>query len=410
MNIFFIIILTTLLLDFFIEQASNYLTIHSLKPELPHEFKDVYDHEKYAVSQQYSKSNTRFNIISSTSNRMILLGFWLLGGFNVFDIWLRSFSFSSLITGIFFIGLLVVANQIITLPFAIYKTFIIEEKFGFNKTTTKTFILDLIKSAVLGLILGVPILGAVLYFFESFGESAWIITWITITAVTIILQYIIPTWIMPLFNQFTPLEEGDLKNSILTYAQSVNFPLKDIYVMDGSKRSSKSNAFFTGFGKNKRIALFDTLIAQHSVDELTAVIAHEIGHYKKKHIQQGMIISILHTGLLLFLLSLFLNNSLLFGAFFMENTSIYAGLIFFGMLYSPIELLLGMVMQKLSRHNEFEADRFSVETLKKPQVLIDALKKLSANNLSNLTPHPLTVFLEYSHPPVMARIEAIRKN
>lgn len=410
MNIFFIIILTTLLLDFFIEQASNYLTIHSLKPELPHEFKDVYDHEKYAASQQYSKSNTLFNIISSTSNLMILLGFWLLGGFNIFDIWLRSFGFSSLVTGIFFIGLLVLANQIITLPFAIYKTFIIEEKFGFNKTTTKTFILDLIKSAVLGLILGAPILGAVLYFFESFGESAWIITWITITVVTTILQYIIPTWIMPLFNQFTPLEDGELKNSILTYAQSVNFPLKDIYVMDGSKRSSKSNAFFTGFGKNKRIALFDTLIAQHSVDELTAVIAHEIGHYKKKHIQQGMIISILHTGLLLFLLSLFLNNSLLFGAFFMENTSIYAGLIFFGMLYSPIELLLGMAMQKLSRHNEFEADRFSVETFKKPQVMIDALKKLSANNLSNLTPHPLTVFLEYSHPPVMARIEAIRKS
>ena len=223
------------------------------------------------------------------------------------------------------------------------------------------------------------------------------------------MQFIAPTWIMPLFNKFTPLEDGDLRSAILSYAKSVQFPLENLFVMDGSKRSSKSNAFFTGFGKHKRIALFDTLIEKHSIQELVAVLAHEIGHYKKKHILQSMIISVIHMGVMLFLLSIFLSHEGLFTAFYMDEMSIYAGLIFFGMLFSPIEEILSVVMQLFSRKNEFEADRFAVETTREHESMINALKKLSVHNLSNLTPHPLYVFFNYSHPPVLERIKAIRE-
>jgi STE24 endopeptidase len=227
--------------------------------------------------------------------------------------------------------------------------------------------------------------------------------------VSLAMQFIFPTWIMPLFNKFTPMESGELKEAILKYARSVNFPIKNVFVMDGSKRSSKSNAFFTGFGRNKRIALFDTLIEKHTVPELVAVLGHEIGHYKRKHILQGMVISILHTGVLLFLLSVFLNSAGLYGAFYMEQHSVYAGLLFFGLLYTPIELLLSIVMQMVSRRNEYQADHFAAETIDEPESMVDALKKLSASNLSNLTPHPFYVFLNYSHPPLLQRIQAIQR-
>lgn len=407
MNIFLIIILATVIFSFLLEMLTDYLTVKSLKPELPAEFADVYDEEKYAKSQNYTKENTGFGMITSSVDLILLLGFWFSGGFNWLDQLIRSFGYGSLVNGILFIGALLILKGTAGLPFSIYHTFVIEEKFGFNKTTVKIFITDMVKGLLLGLILGVPLLLAVLFFFESTGEWAWLICWIALSLFTLVIQYIAPTWIMPLFNKFTPLEDGELKSSIMRYAQSVNFPVQDVYVMDGSKRSSKSNAFFTGFGKNKRIALFDTLIAQHTVEELTSVIAHEIGHYKKKHIQQGMIISILHSGVLFFVMSLFLNNRILFDAFFMETTSVYAGLVFFGMLYSPVEMLLSVVMQMVSRKNEFEADAYAAETYGNSQAMISSLKKLSVHNLSNLTPHPLNVFLNYSHPPVMERIRGL---
>jgi STE24 endopeptidase len=217
-----------------------------------------------------------------------------------------------------------------------------------------------------------------------------------------------PTWIMPLFNKFTLMESGELKEAILRYTLSVNYPIKNVYVMDGSKRSGKSNAFFTGFGRSKRIALFDTLIAQHTIPEMVAVLAHEVGHYKKKHILQGIIVSIINAGIIFFLLSLFLGSHDLYQAFHMKQESIYTGLLFFGLLYTPIELILSFVIQMVSRKNEYEADRFAAETIDEPRNLIDALKKLSATNLSNLTPHPFYVFLNYSHPPLMQRIHAIQ--
>jgi STE24 endopeptidase len=263
---------------------------------------------------------------------------------------------------------------------------------------------------LLGLAIGGPILTGVLWFFETAGSMAWLYCWAAVTVVGLVLQYIAPTWIMPLFNKFTPLEDGELKTSILDLARRVGFPLREITVMDGSKRSSKSNAFFTGFGKNKRIALFDTLIRNHTVDELTAVVAHEIGHYKKRHIVKGMIVAFFHTGAMLFLLSFFIQERGLFDAFYVDHPSVYAGLVFFGMLFSPVELLLGIAMNVVSRRHEFEADRFAAESTGRPNALIDGLKKLSRDNLSNLTPHPAFVFVNYSHPPVLERIRALQGN
>ena len=284
----------------------------------------------------------------------------------------------------------------------------IEERFGFNRTTPRTFFLDQVKGLVLALLLGGLLLAGILALFQYVGLCAWLYCWAAVITFSLAIQYIAPTWIMPLFNKFTPMESGELKEAILRYARSVNFPIKNVFVMDGSKRSSKSNAFFTGFGRNKRIALFDTLIRQQTVPEMIAVLAHEVGHYKKKHILQGTIISILYTGMIFFLLSLFLGSPDLYQTFYMRQESIYAGLIFFGLLYTPIELALSIVMQMVSRKNEYEADRFAAQTIDEPGNLIDALKKLSTTNLSNLTPHPFYVFLNYSHPPLMQRIKAIQ--
>jgi STE24 endopeptidase len=306
------------------------------------------------------------------------------------------------------IAILIFAKTLLSLPFSVYSTFVIEERFGFNKTTPMTFVTDLLKALGLSIIIGGPLLAGVLLFFEYTGAYAWLYCWIVMTVVMIFLQFIAPTWIMPLFNKFTPLEEGELRKSILSYADSVKFSIKNVFVMDGSKRSTKSNAFFSGFGKHKRIALFDTLIEKHSIAELVSILAHEIGHYKKKHILQRMTITIVHTGVMFFLLSIFISHKGLFDAFYMEQSSIYAGLIFFGMLYAPIELILSIFLQILSRKNEYEADRFAAETTENPETMVNGLKKLAKDNLSNLPPHPFYVFLNYSHPPILDRIRAIR--
>ena len=313
-----------------------------------------------------------------------------------------------LVTGLLFIVLLMLAKSILSLPFSIYSTFVIEERFGFNKTTPKTFISDLLKGLLLGAVIGLPLLAGILAFFMFTGEWAWLFAWLAVTFFTLVMQYVAPTWIMPLFNTFTPLEDGELRAAIEDYTAKVNFPLQGLFVIDGSKRSSKSNAFFTGFGKNKRVALYDTLIENHTIPELVAVLAHEIGHYKKKHIIKGMLISIVHTGVLFFLLSIFLHSEGLFDAFYMQEMSVYAGLIFFGMLYAPIEMILSIFMQMSSRKHEYEADAYAAETTGNAADMISTLKKLSKDNLSNLTPHPFYVFLNYSHPPVLQRIEALK--
>jgi len=409
MNIYAIIILATIAVDFVLDLVSNYLNLKSLSKELPDEFDGVYDEETYAKSQEYTKTQTRFGFITGGFDLVVLLGFWFSGGFNWLDEIVRAWGFGELVTGLLYIAVLMVGKSVISLPFSIYSTFVIEERFGFNKTTPKTFVLDLAKGLGLGLLIGMPLLAGILAFFMYTGDLAWLYAWIAITLFSLVMQYVAPNWIMPLFNKFTPLEEGELRTAIEEYTDKVDFPLQGLFVIDGSKRSSKSNAFFTGFGKNKRIALYDTLIENHTNDELVAVLAHEIGHYKKKHIIKGMITSVIQTGAMLFVLSIFLQAEGLFDAFYMEEMSVYAGLIFFGMLYAPIDMILSVFMQISSRKHEYEADEFAATTTGKPEDMIATLKKLSKDNLSNLTPHPFYVFLNYSHPPALQRIKAIRE-
>lgn len=408
MNIYAIIILVTIAVDFILDLVSNYLNLKSLSKELPDEFEGVYDEETYAKSQEYTKTQTRFGFITGGFDLVVLLGFWFSGGFNWLDEIVRAWGFGELVTGLLYISVLMVAKSVISLPFSVYSTFVIEERFGFNKTTPKTFVLDLVKGLGLGLLIGIPLLAGILAFFMYTGDLAWLYAWISITLFSLVMQYVAPTWIMPLFNKFTPLEDGELRTAIEEYTDKVDFPLQGLFVIDGSKRSSKSNAFFTGFGKNKRIALYDTLIENHTNDELVAVLAHEIGHYKKKHIIKGMITSVVQTGAMLFVLSIFLQAEGLFDAFYMDEMSVYAGLIFFGMLYAPIDMILSVFMQISSRKHEYEADEFAATTTGKPEDMIATLKKLSKDNLSNLTPHPFYVFLNYSHPPALQRIKAIR--
>lgn len=409
MNIIAWIILITLLVSFMLSAISDYLNIKNLQAQIPDEFTDVYDSQRYSKSQEYTKVRTKFSYFPETFSLALTLIFWFSGGFNFLDIWLRGFGLNSIINGIFYIAVLIIFQMLISIPFSLYSTFVIEEKFGFNKTTLKVFIADRVKSLLLTALIGIPILGFLLYLLGEAGKFAWIYAWVAITLIGLILQYFAPTYIMPLFNKFTPLEDGELRNMLFEYAKKVDFPLTNIFVIDGSKRSAKSNAFFTGFGKNKRIALFDTLIEKHTNEELLAVLAHEIGHYKKNHIKKSMLISFIHTGAILYLLSVFLNSEMLFDAFYMENMSIYAGLIFFGMLFSPIEMILGIFMKVFSRKNEFEADTFASKTIENSNDMISALKKLSSDNLSNLTPHKFYVFLNYSHPPLLERINNIKK-
>lgn len=407
MNIYAIIILTALLVDYVLNLVADIYNIKSLDKGLPPEFSDEYDEKTYLKSQAYTKERTRFGILTSTFNLALILVFWFSGGFNWLDQIVRGWELGDIWTGLAYIGILILAKSLISLPFSIYSTFVIEEKYDFNKTTPKTFVLDMIKGLALGVILGGPLLAGILAFFTYFHHYAWLYAWGAVTVFTLFVQFIAPKWIMPIFNDFEPLEDNDLREKIRNYADKVNFSMEGVYVMDGSKRSSKSNAFFTGFGKNKRIALFDTLINNHTEDELVAVLAHEIGHYKKKHILKNMVISIVQTGIMFFLLSVFLESQGLYDAFYMEQSSVYVGLIFFGMLYAPIEMILSLVMNVLSRKYEFEADEFAATTYKKDP-MVNALKKLSKDNLSNLTPHPFYVFLNYSHPPVLQRIKAIK--
>jgi len=403
------IILVTLIVDFTMNYVADRLNIGMLTTHLPEKFSDIYDKERYEKSQHYLKATTRFGTITSTIDLGILLGFWFLGGFGALDNFVRGTGWSSIGCGLLFIGILAACKFIISLPFSIYSTFVIEEKFGFNKTTPKLFVLDLLKSMVLSLALGIPLLSTIFWFLESTGPWAWVICWGVTTIFILAVQYIVPTWIMPLFNKFTPLEDGELKDKLFAYAKTIDFPLTQIFVMDGSKRSTKSNAFFTGFGKNKRIVLFDTLINAHTPDELLAVLAHEMGHFKKKHIQRRLIFGILQMGGIFYLLSLFITQQSLFTAFYVDTPSIYAGLIFFSILFSPVDLVISIIMQFFSRKDEYEADRFAALTTKKAGALITALKKLSAANLANLTPHPFYVFLNYSHPPLAQRVAAMEK-
>ncbi len=362
MNAFFVIILAAVIVEFVVDVVSNLLNLRGLKPDAPEGLQDVYEPDEYRRSQEYTRVKTRFGLATSTFKLALFLAFWFLGGFNALDQWARDLGVHVIGEGLVYLGVLFLAYSIVTLPFSVYATFVIEERFGFNKTTWPTFVADRLKGLVLLVVLGGPLLAALLAFFEYSGSLGWLYAWGAVTLFILAMQFIVPTWIMPLFNKFTPLEEGELRRAIVDYARSVEFTIDNILVMDGSKRSSNANAFFTGFGRNKRIALFDTLVENHTVPELVAVLAHEIGHYKMKHILQGMALSIAQMGIILFLLSIFLNSEGLYDAFFMDASSVYTGLLFFGLLYTPIEMVLSVVMHAISRRHEYEGDRYAAET------------------------------------------------
>jgi STE24 endopeptidase len=408
MNAYLLFILVILIGSYILDVVVEMLNIRHLKTELPEEFAGYYDAEKYQTSQRYLKENTWFGIITDTIFTPLTIAFILLGGFNYVDTLSRSFNFGPIPTGLIFSGILLLASQLLHIPFSVYGTFVIEEKYGFNRTTVKTFILDILKGWLLTALIGGIVFSVILWFFEKAGTWAWLYCWGAVTAIQLFLTFIAPVVIMPLFNKFIPLEDGELKSVIEAYARAQAFKMKGVFKMDASKRSTKSNAYFTGLGRFRRIVLFDTLIAKHTVDELVSVLAHEMGHYRKKHILTSILISIATTGLMFCILSLFINNTGLFAAFRMEHPSVYASLLFFGFLYTPIEMVLSIAGTMLSRKHEYEADAYSVTTYRKPEAMITALKKLSVDNLSNLTPHPLKVFLSYSHPPVLERIKAIR--
>ncbi|HIB30102.1 MAG TPA: M48 family peptidase [Candidatus Marinimicrobia bacterium] len=409
MNIYLLIILSALIGEFLLRTLVRVLNLKALDPGLPNEFQGYYDEEKYARSQEYTRVNTRFAFFTTSFDLIVILVFILFGGFNFVDQIVRGFGLSTLPSGLAFFGILFFASDLISTPFSLYQNFVIEEDFGFNKMTLKTFILDKLKGYLLTLVLGGVFLTAILFFFEKTGEYGWLYAWGIIGLFMILIQPLFTLVIAPMFNKFTPLEKGELRTAIENYAQKVEFPLSRIDVMDGSKRSAKSNAYFSGFGKQKRIALFDTLLEKHSNDEMVAILAHEVGHYKKHHIKVGILISILHTGLLFWLLSIFIDNPGLFEAFKMKEISVYGGLTFFMILYSPVELVLSVIMNAVSRRNEFQADAYSAKTTEKSEHLISGLKNLSVSNLGNLTPHSLSVLLDHSHPPVLERITALKK-
>ena len=407
-NAYAVLLLAALLAEYALTLLSDVLTLRHLQPELPDEFRDTFDPEEYERTQEYTRTRTRFGWVSSTFGLAVLVAFWFAGGFEALDTFVRGWGLGPIGTGLCYVGLLVLGRGALSLPFSIYSTFVIEERFGFNETTPKTFIVDLLKSIVLGVAIGGPLLAAILWFFQATGPYGWVYAWVAVTAVMLLLQFFAPRYLMPLFNDFEPLEEGALRDKIFSYADEVDFPVDDVYVMDGSRRSNKANAFFTGFGANRRIVLFDTLVEQLSDDELLSVVAHEMGHYKLHHIPQRIAISVIQTGVLFLLLSVFLEVKGLFQAFYVDQPTVYTGLLFFGLLYSPVALLLSIPLNAWSRHHEFQADRFAVDTTGRGETLISALKRLAETNLSNLTPHPLTVTLDYSHPPLTDRFDAIR--
>jgi STE24 endopeptidase len=406
-NAYFIVALADLLVVEAINWTARLLNLRALKPELPPEFADVYDAEAYRASQEYTRVTTRFHFVEGMFDLAVLLAFWLAGGFGWLDGVVRGWQLNPIWTGLIFLIILVAARGILGLPFDIYGTFVIEERFGFNRTSPGTFVLDLLKGLAVGAVIGLPLMAGFLALFTYAGRFAWLYVWAAVVAFSIVMQIVAPAVIMPLFNKFTPLADGELKDAIMAYTKRVGFPLEGLFSIDASRRSSKGNAFFTGFGKRKRIALFDTLIERHPTDELVTVLAHEVGHYKKRHVLIGTIESAVETGLFLGLFSVFLHQSGLFTAFGVKTPGIWTGVIFVAVLLELLQLVLSVGGAALSRRHEREADRFALDTTGRGDLLASGLKRLSKDNLSNLTPHPFYVWLNYSHPPTLERVKAL---
>lgn len=405
----FILIVGIYIFNFLLDNYLDYLNLQYKKQALPVELADIYTPEEYQKSLDYQRVNLNFGFLTSTLGFVVTLILLIIGFFGWFSDELARYITDPILHGLAYFAILTAVGDILTLPFQWYSVFVIEEKFGFNKTTPKLFFLDKIKGYALGAIIG-GLLGYIFfYLILNIGANFWIYFWAISLAFSLFMSVFYTNLILPFFNKLTPLPDGELRQAIQNYCQKVNFPLTNLFVIDGSKRSTKANAFFTGLGKRKKVVLYDTLIEKHSQEELVAVLAHEVGHYKKRHIPVSLGLSALQTGLILWVLSLFIFNPSLSQALGAEKWSIPLNLMAFSYLLSPISMLIGLFFNVLSRKNEYEADAYAKQTYQS-EALVTALKKLSADNLSNLNPHPWYVFFHYSHPPLLARLRALQKN
>ncbi|MFK5878122.1 MAG: M48 family metallopeptidase [Flavobacteriaceae bacterium] len=403
----FYIIISILIINFIFDKILDLLNAQHFGDKLPNELADVYGEKEYLKSQNYKNQNFRFNLLTSTFSIVLTLLFFLIDGFKFVDNFARTYSENNIIVALIFFGIIMLGSDVLTTPFSYYKTFVIEEDFGFNKSTKKLFWLDKLKGWLMTIVIGGLILSLIIWFYEIAGNQFWIYAWALVAVFTLFMNLFYSTLIVPLFNKQTPLEEGELKSEIETFAEKVNFKLDNIFVIDGSKRSSKANAYFAGFGRTKRIVLYDTLINDLTTEEIVAVLAHEVGHYKRKHTVFNLIASILLTGLTLYILSLLISNPLLSEALGTQQ-SFHIGLIAFGILYSPISEITGLLMNIISRKFEYQADNYAKEHYGATH-LVSSLKKLSKNSLSNLTPHKAYVFMHYSHPTLKERIVNLMK-
>ncbi|NLA47896.1 MAG: M48 family metallopeptidase [Bacteroidales bacterium] len=404
-TIFFLIILIPLS-GYLLEQYLIRLNTKMWSDKLPDKLKGICPEEEYRRSQLYDRDNKKLSLWSSTINLAVILLMIIAGGFSFVDGVARSVSINLVIVAMIFFLIIGFASEIINMPFSWYDAFVIEKKYGFNTMTFRTFITDNLKSWMIALIVGLPVLGLLTWFYYKAGARFWFYAWGLVTALSVFINFFYSELIVPLFNKQTPLPEGSLRDKIEEFAGKAGFKLRNIYFIDGSRRSTKSNAYFSGFGKKKRIVLYDTLLKEFSEQEIVAILAHEIGHYKKKHVLINLVLSVMITGLMLFLFSLVVDNPKLSGALGAGESSFHLGLIVFGILYSPLSLVIGLITNIISRENEFAADRFVKETYNS-EILGDALRKLSVKNLSNMMPHPLYVFFHYSHPPLLERLERL---
>lgn len=400
------IIIGITVISYLFSQLLDFLNLKSYRKDIPEEVAAFYDQEKYQKSIEYNRIQTRFSFLTSGISFVASLAMLSFGGFGWVDQQLRPLTSNPTLLALFYFGTILFVSDLLTIPFQLYSTFVIEEKFGFNKTTIKTFFTDKLKGYILGGVIGSALLSLLIFLVNQIGPSFWV--WFGLIASTFVLfmNMFYTSLILPLFNKLTPLQDGDLKIAIQQFARNVNFPLDNIFVIDGSKRSKKANAFFSGIGKKKKIVLYDTLIENHSTDELVAVLAHEVGHFKKKHIIWSYVISVAQIFFMLFVLSQMIYNSNLSLALGGNQQAIHLNLLAFGILFSPISGITGLGMSMLSRKNEFEADAYAKEKFS-GKALSDALKKLSVDSLSNLFPHPAYVFFHYSHPPLLQRLKAL---
>ncbi|OUN65807.1 MULTISPECIES: M48 family metallopeptidase [Butyricimonas] len=406
-TIFFIIVVF-LCLDFVLERVLEFLNSKYMSPVLPDSLKGIYDEKEYSRFQSYKRENGRLDSWSSGVGFVVMIVFLVAGGFGWYNSWVVSLTDSVVWQTILFVVGLSVVSSVLDIPFDYYATFRIEEKYGFNKTTRRVYWLDTVKELVLSLVLGGVLLALVVWFYTWAGTYFWLYAWGAVTLFSVFMAMFYSQLIVPLFNKQTPLQEGALRDKIQAFAGKVGFKLDNIYVIDGSKRSTKANAYFTGLGPKKRVVLYDTLIDELTEEEIVAVLAHEVGHYKKRHTLRSMVVSVIQMGVLFWLFSLCVNNAALSEALGGDRAYFQLGLIAFAILYSPVNLILGVGMNVWSRSNEYEADAFAARYYE-GGYLVSGLKKISVKSLSNLTPHPLYEYIYYSHPSLLKRIDAIKR-